>query len=337
MQTCKILRTIETHTFGEPTRIINGGLLPLKGNTMYEKRDYMREHFDYIRTALIQEPRGHRDMFGALLTQPTMPEADFGVIYMDNTNYLNMCGHATIGVSTAIVETGIVEAVYPETVLKLETPAGLVESHVHVAPNGSVESVSFRNVPGFLHYKDLDITVPELGDIKVDIAFGGNYFAYVESSLLGIPVLDIKYSKKLKYYGALIKEAVNKRIKVVHPEKPYIDKLDIVTIYSPPTLPGATLKNVHIFSDAQIDRSPGGTGTTAWLAKKVGKGEMSIGDSIVIEGFVGGTFTGVPLAEVKVGEFDGVLTEVTGSAHICGYQQIVIDPDDPFKYGFIID
>lgn len=336
MQTCKILKTIETHTFGEPTRIIDGGLLPLKGSTMAEKRDYMRENFDYIRTALIQEPRGHRDMFGALLTQPTLPEADFGVIFMDNTNYLNMCGHATIGVSTAIVETGLVNVVVPETLVKLETPAGLVEAHVHVDASGSVESVSFLNVPGFLHYRDLEIVVPELGTVKVDIAFGGNYFAYLPSEALGIPV-DIRYSRKLKHFGALIKEAVNRKVKVVHPEKPFIDKLDIVTFYSEPTIPGATLKNVHIFSDAQADRSPGGTGTTAWLARKVGRGELALNEDLIIEGFVGGTFRGRALKNVKVGDLDGVLTEVTGSAHICGYQQIIIDPDDPFKYGFIID
>lgn len=336
MQSFKILKTIETHTFGEPTRIIDGGLLPLKGNTVREKRDYMRKHFDYIRTALIQEPRGHRDMFGALLTQPTEENADFGVIFMDNTNYLNMCGHATIGVSTAIVETGLVEPVIPETVLRLETPAGLVESHVHLDANGSVKSVSFRNVPGFLHYRDLEIHVPELGDVKVDIAFGGNYFAYLPSSVLGIPV-DIKHSKKLKHFGALVKEAVNKKVKIIHPTKSYIDKLDIVTFYSEPTLPGATLKNVHIFSDAQADRSPGGTGTTAWLARLVGKGELALHQELVIEGFVGGTFCGKAIEKVKVGELDGYMTEVTGSAHICGYQQVIIDPDDPFKYGFIID
>lgn len=336
MKTSKIFKTIETHTFGEPTRVIDGGLLPLKGNTMNEKRNYLAANYDYVRKSLIQEPRGHRDMFGALLTQPTTPEADFGVIFMDNTNYLNMCGHATIGVSTAIVETGLVDVVKPVTKIVLESPAGLVESYVSVNEDGSVKSVTFKNVPGFLHYKEEEIEIPDIGLIKVDIAFGGNYFAFVPSSVLGVPV-SIEHSKKFKYFGTLIKDEINKKLKVCHPTKGFINKLEIVTFYSDGTIPGANYKNVHIFSDAQADRSPGGTGTTAWASRLVGRGELKIGEEFVIEGFVGGTFIGKAIEKIKVGSIDGVYTEVTGSAHIMGLQHIIIDPDDPFKYGFIID
>lgn len=336
MRSRNIFKTIDTHTFGEPTRIIDGGLLPLKGKTMNEKRNYFAAHYDYIRTALIQEPRGHRDMFGALLTQPTDPVADFGVIFMDNTNYLSMCGHAIIGVSTAIVETGLVDVVKPRTKIVLETPAGLVESYVNFNKDGTISSVTFKNVPGFLHYKDVEVYVPGVGRIKVDIAFGGNYLAFIPAKILGIKV-DIRDSKKFKFFGALINQAINKTISICHPTKDFINKLDVVTFYSDPTLPEANFKIVNIYSDAQADRSPGGTGTTAWVARLFGRGDLPLGEEIVIEGFVGGTFKGKAIEEVKIGNLDGVIVEVTGNAYLIGLQNIIIDTDDPFKHGFIID
>lgn len=335
MKFSKMIQTIETHTFGEPTRIINGGLLKLKGNTVAEQRDYMAEHYDWLRRALIQEPRGHRDMFGAVLLPPTKESIDFGVIFMDNTNFLNMCGHATIGVSTAIVEMGMVEATGSETQLVLETPAGLVYPKVKME-NGRVVSVSFKNVPAFLEQRDVEIEVDEIGKVVVDISFGGNYFAWVDIEQLGEEI-HVSNGTRLKHLGKVIKKAVNEQIKVQHPTKPYINTVDIVTFYGKPTIAGATYKNVHIFSDRQADRSPGGTGTTGMVARMIGRNELDFGQEIVCEGFVGGTFTGKGVEQVKLGDVDAVITEITGSAFINGFQNILIDPEDPFKHGFIVD
>lgn len=332
----KVFQTIETHTFGQPTRVIDGGLLPLPGQTMAEKRDFLAAHYDYIRTALIQEPRGHRDMFGALLTQPANPDADYGVIFMDNSNYLNMCGHAVIGVATALITCGWVEAVHPRTKIVLDTPAGLIESYVNIEKGGSVSSVTFKNVPGFLHYRDVEIEAPGVGKLCVDIAFGGNYLAFVPAKVLGFPV-NIHDSRKFKFFGKLIKDAINQQLTIRHPNKEFIHQVDIVSFYSDATVAGAAFKIVNIYSESQADRSPGGTGTTAWVARLFGRGELQLNEEIFIEGFVGGTFGGKAVEEVKIGEVDGVVVEVTGKAYLMGKQDIILSPDDPFCHGFIIE
>src|SRR5690625_1755550 len=275
----RMVQTIDTHTFGEPTRIINGGLLKLKGETVAEQRDYMWKHHDWIRTSIIQEPRGHRDMFGAVLLPPKRDDVDFGVIYMDNTNYLNMCGHATIGVSTAIVELGLVEVTEPVTKLVLETPAGLVYPRVNIK-NNRVESVTFENVPAYLEKTDVEIEVEGIGKVKADISFGGNYFAWVDADEIGEKI-HVSNGARLKELAAEIKEKVNEKVKVQHPLLPYINKVDIITFFSKPTIPEATYKNVHIFSDRQADRSPGGTGTTAMVSRMLGRDYISLNEEIV--------------------------------------------------------
>ncbi|MGG0670348.1 proline racemase family protein [Sporosarcina koreensis] len=335
MNFTNVIQTIDTHTYGEPTRIINGGLLKLKGNTVAEQRDYMAEHYSWYRDALIQEPRGHRDMFGAVLLPPLQDGVDFGVIYMDNANFLNMCGHATIGVATAIVETGLVQPTGEVTELVLETPAGLVYPRVKME-NNRVTSVTFKNVPGFLEKRDVIIDAGELGEIKVDISFGGNYFAWVDIDQLN-ETIHVSNGSKLKAMAKIIKEEVNKAVKVQHPTKPYIDYIDIVTFYGKPTVPGATYKNVHIFSENQADRSPGGTGTTAMVSRMVGRGELEIDEEVVCEGFVGGKFYGKAIETVMLGDQEAYITEVTGSAFISGFNNILIDPNDPFKHGFMVD
>jgi proline racemase len=336
MNFTNVIQTIETHTFGEPTRVINGGLLKLKGKTVAEQRDYMAEHFVWFRNSLIQEPRGHRDMFGAVLLPPLQEGVDFGVIYMDNANFLNMCGHATIGVATAIVETGLVKVTGEVTELVLETPAGLVYPRVKVE-NGRVTSVTFKNVPGFLEKRDVVINAGELGEITVDISFGGNYFAWVDIEQLN-EVIHVSNGSRLKAMAKIIKEEVNKVVKVQHPTKPYINNIDIITFYGKPSIyPEATYKNVHIFSENQADRSPGGTGTTAMVSRMVGRGELEIGDEVICEGFVGGRFYGKAIEKVQLGDKEAYVTEITGSAHITGFNNILIDPNDPFKHGFMVD
>lgn len=331
----KTINVIDTHTFGEPTRIINGGLFEIKGKTVAEQRDYIAENYDWLRGAAIQEPRGHRDMFGAILLPALSDDVDFGVVFMDNANFLNMCGHATIGVSTAIVETGMVEVVEPETKLVLETPAGKVYPTVKVE-NNRVQSVTFENVPAFLEVQDFKVTIPDYGEINTDISFGGNYFAWVDADKIGLKI-DKMNTKEIKRVAALIKEEVNKNYKVQHPTNSFIDYIDIVTFFSKPTIEGATYKNVHVFSDNQADRSPGGTGTTAMVARMVGRGELNINEEVICEGFVGGIFKGIATDTIELGDKVGIITEITGKAFISGFQNIFIDPEDPFKYGFIVE
>ncbi|WP_462420602.1 proline racemase family protein [Salinicoccus sp. Marseille-QA3877] len=331
----KTLNVIDTHTFGEPTRIVNGGLFKVEGKTVAEQRDYIAENYDWLRGALIQEPRGHRDMFGAILLPPLSDDVDFGVVFMDNGNFLNMCGHATIGISMAIVETGMVEADGPEVKLVLETPAGKVYPTVKMTA-GKVDSVTFQNVPAYLEARDFKVTIPDYGEINTDISFGGNYFAWVDADKIGLKI-DKMNTKEIKRVAALIKKEVNENYKVQHPTNDYINYIDIVTFFSKPTLEEADYKNVHIFSDNQADRSPGGTGTTAMVARMVGRDELKLNEGIVCEGFVGGTFKGVATEEVKLGDKNGVITEITGKAFISAISNIFIDPDDPFKYGFIVE
>lgn len=329
------ISVIDTHTFGEPTRILNWGLFNVEGNTVAEQRDYIAEHYDWLRGAVIQEPRGHRDMFGAILLPPLSEDVDFGVVFMDNANFLNMCGHATIGISMAIVETGMVKVTEPVTNLVLETPAGKVYPKVLVE-NNKVQSVTFENVPAFLEKQDFKVTIPDYGEINTDISFGGNYFAWVDADKIGLKI-DKMNTKEIKRVAALVKEEVNKNYQVKHPLNPFIDYIDIVTFFSKPTLKDATYKNVHVFSDNQADRSPGGTGTTAMLARMIGRGELDLNEEIICEGFVGGTFKGVGTKRVELGDKEGIITEITGKAFISGFQNIFIDPDDPFKYGFIVE
>src|SRR5690625_4071614 len=322
----KTLNVIDTHTFGEPTRIVNGGLLKVRGETVAEQRDYIAENLDWLRGAIIQEPRGHRDMFGAILLPPLSDDVDFGVVFMDNGNFLNMCGHATIGISMAIVETGMVEVIEPETKLVLETPAGKVYPTVKVN-NGRVETVTFQNVPAFLEAQDFKIQIPDYGEINTDISFGGNYFAWVDADEIGLKI-DKMNTKEIKRVAALVKDEVNKNYKVQHTTNSFINHIDIVTFFSKPTIEGATYKNVHVFSDNQADRSPGGTGTTAMVARMVGRGELDLNEEVICEGFVGGTFKGVATKTVDLGDKQALITEITGKAFISGIQNIFIRSEE---------
>lgn len=332
----KTIKTIETHTFGQPTRVIDGGLISLAGSTMKEKRDDLAARYDYLRTALMQEPRGHRDMFGALITQPTLPEADFGVIFMDNSQYLNMSGHSVIGAITALISAGWVQAKKPLTKITLETPAGLIHANAYLDRNGSVKSVSFRNVPGFLHYQDIPVQIPGLGDILIDIAYGGNYLAFVPAKLLGLKV-EIKSSRRFKFWGKIIKDAINAQVSICHPEKDFINSVDIISFYSDATVPNGTFKIVNVYSDAQVDRSPGGTGTAAWVARLYGRKELALDEEIHIEGFIGGLCTGKAVEEVPIAGYRGVVAEICGRAHLMGVQSIILDDNDPFRNGFMIE
>lgn len=333
MKTQRTLFTVESHTMGEPLRCIVGGIPNIKGKTMMEKKENFRENYDYIRKALMLEPRGHKDMFGSLITAPTMPEADYGVIFMHGQGFHNMCGHGTIATSTIAIETGMVEVKEPVTIIRQEAPAGLVTIKAQVK-DGRAEKISFENVPAFLYKRDVTVKVPDFHDIKMDISFGGSFFAVVNHEQLGIEICP-ENATKLTNIGMAIIEAANQQIEVVHPELPDINTIDLCEIYGPAKSEDADMQNITIF-DNQVDRSPCGTGTCAKLATLYAKGELAIGEEFRYESVVNTKFTGKVLGETKVGDYPAILPEITGSAYITGYSQFMIDQEDPVKYGFTL-
>lgn len=319
---------------GEPTRIVVGGIPNIPGSSMPEKKQYLIDNLDHIRTALMHEPRGHNDMFGSILTAACNPDADFGIIFMDGGGYLNMCGHGSIGAATVAVETGIVERVEPMTTVKMEAPAGLIEAHVKVE-DGRATEVSFTNVPAFLYLEDQEIELEGYGKVKFDISFGGSFFAIVESKYSGYTI-EPKNSGELKKFGIALRDKINAEIKVQHPTLSHINTVDLVEIYGEPVNPEANYRNVVIFGAGQVDRSPCGTGTSAKMATLFKKGKLGIDEKFVYESIAGTLFKGRVLGTTKVGEYEAVIPEITGSAFITGYNHMVIDDSDPLKYGFIL-
>lgn len=334
MKISRVINAIDSHTMGEPTRIVVGGIPNVKGATMADKKQYLIDEMDYIRTAIMHEPRGHREMFGSLITQPCNPEADFGIIFMDGGGYLNMCGHGSIGAVTAAIETGMVKAQEPITKVMMDTPAGLVTAQAKVQ-NGLVEEVSIVNVPSFLYKEGVTVDVPNLGKLTLDISFGGSFFALVNAKDLGIEILPENVFQ-LMQTALQIRDSVNAQVSMQHPTLGHIKTCDLVEIYGPPTHPQADYKNVVVFGEGQVDRSPCGTGTSAKLAALHAKGQQKVGDPFVYESILGTLFKGKILETTKAGDFDAIIPEITGSAYITGFNTLMIDDRDPVKHGFTL-
>lgn len=335
MKIARSIQAIDSHTMGEPTRIVVGGVPRIPGKTMPEKKTYLEEHMDNLRTAIMLEPRGHKDMFGSIITQPTRSDADLGIIFMDGGGYLNMCGHGSIGAATVAVETGMVEVTEPYTNIVLEAPAGLIKAKVKVEDGKAVET-SIENVPAFLYKQDVKINVPQIGEVTVDIAFGGSFFILVKAADLGIEI-DAKNSNKITEIGLQIRDIVNSNIEIKHPTLEHIKTADLVEIYGPAKNPKATLQNVVVFGAGQIDRSPCGTGTSAKMATLYAKGLLKENEEFVYESILGTMFRGKVLGTTKVGDIDAVIPEITASAYVTGFNHFVIDESDPVKYGFKLD
>lgn len=328
------LKIIDTHTMGEPTRIIIAGLPSLLGNTMMEKKEYLEKNLDHIRKMAMNEPRGHKDMFGAIITSPTNKEADMGVVYMDGGGYLNMCGHGTMAVSTFLVEEKHVEVKEPFTHIKLDTPAGLIKVKLKVK-DGKVLEVSFVNVPSFQYKENLVIHMEEIGDVPVDISFGGSFFAIVKAADLGLDLSMGNINEILKI-GIRLRDKINKKHKVQHPYKPEINKVDLVEIYGKAKSSKALYKNIVVFGENQFDRSPCGTGTSAKMASLYKKGELGINEDFIYESITGTTFIGRILEEIKVEDYIGILPEIKGRSFITGKGYLISNEEDPFKYGFTL-
>ncbi|AKA71104.1 proline racemase [Clostridium scatologenes] len=334
MKATKVINTVESHTMGEPTRIVTGGVPKIPGKTMAEKMEYMEKNMDYLRTMLMLEPRGHNDMFGAIFTEPCVDEADIGVIFMDGGGYLNMCGHGSIGSATCAVEMGMVPVTEPYTDIVLEAPAGIIKARVKVE-NGKAKEVSIVNVAAFLYKKDIEVNVPDFGKLTLDISFGGSFFAMVKASDVGIDLIP-KNAQQLNDLGMKIIHAVNEQVEIQHPILKHIKTVDLCEFYAPAKSEDADVQNVVVFGQGQVDRSPCGTGTSAKLADLYARGEIEVGGQIVNESIICTKFTGKILGKAKVGEFDGIIPEITGSAYVTGFSQYLVDPDDPVKHGFIL-
>ncbi|HEY7711122.1 MAG TPA: proline racemase family protein [Candidatus Entotheonella sp.] len=329
-----LISTIDTHAAGEPTRIVLSGVPRLPGPTMAAKKQYMAAHLDHFRTLLMQEPRGHRDMFGAIVTPPTIPQAQYGVLFMDGGGYLDMCGHGIISIATALIEIGMVSPSEPETVVVFDTAAGRVESRAQVEGQ-QVKDVAVANVASFLYDRDVELEVPEVGRIVLDVAFGGNFFAMVRADHLGLSVHPAHIAQ-LTRCGTMINQAVNAKLRVVHPTQPHITTVALTEIYEPPTRSTPHAKSAVIFGHGQLDRSPCGTGISATMATLYARGELSLGEVFISESLIGTRFRGQLLREVPLGDYVAVEPVFNGEAYITGMQQFVVDPDDPVKYGFTL-
>jgi len=328
----KMITAIDSHTEGNPERVVTGGIPSIPGKTMLEKSKYVRDNMDYIRTLLIDEPRGHGNMYASLLVPPTVDGADFGVIYLEPGGYATMCGHGTIAICTVLVETGLIEPVEPETGILLDTPAGLVRAKVAMK-DGKAESVTIRNVPSFLYKLDVEIDVPDFGRLKIDIAYGGNFYAILEAESVGLE-LKPEHANKIILYGTKIWQSVNEQVDIHHPEQPEIDCVNYVEFSGPAVHPKATMKNAVVVPPGGMDRSPCGTGTSAKMATLYARGKLGLNEEFVHESIIGTLYYCELIEKTMIGKYPAVVPTIRGSAYITGIHQFVVDPKDPFPAGF---
>ena len=328
------IQTIDSHTEGEPLRIILSGYPALKGKTLLEKRTNAHRLHDELRKTLIWEPRGHRDMYGAIIVEPDTPDADFGVIFIHNEGYSTGCGHAVIALTKVFVETGLIPMNEPETEVKMDVPSGFIKSYAKVK-NGQVTGVRFENVPSFVQSLDTKIDVPGIGKINYDLAFGGAFYAFVDVAQLGLDCTS-KYQNQLIETGIKIKHAVMDSVKMIHPLEPDMNFLYGTIFTGVSKNPNHHSRNVCIFAEGEVDRSPTGTGVSARAAILHAKDEIKLGESIIIESIIGSTFSVKVVETTTFGNYDAVIPEVSGNAYITGKNTFWINPEDPLKNGFIL-
>lgn len=333
MRSSRVLHAVDSHTEGMPTRVITGGVGVLPGATMMERREHFLQHSDDLRTLLMYEPRGHASMSGAILQPPTRPDADYGVLYIEVSGCLPMCGHGTIGVATVLVETGMVHVTEPVTTIRLDTPAGLVVAEVAVL-GGHAESVTIANVPSFSVALDASVTVPGFGTVRYDLAYGGNFYAMVELDDLGLP-FDRAAKDELLRAGLAIMAAIDEAGEPVHPLQPAIRGCHHVALIAPGS-DARHSRHAMVIHPGWFDRSPCGTGTSARMAQLHARGELALGVDFVNESFIGTRFTGRLVGTDAVGPYPAVLPTITGRAWVTGTAQYLLDPTDPFPAGFLL-
>ena len=336
LQFKRVISTIDAHTEGEPLRIVTSGLPPIVGSTILEKRRYIKDNYDHLRKLLMLEPRGHSGMYGCIITPPTTDDGDFGVLFMHNEGYSTMCGHGIIGVTKVAVETGMIEANDGEKIVKIDSPAGRVTACAHIE-NQKVKKVSFENVPSFVYAEDVKIDVDGIGKVEVDIAFGGAFYVFVDASKLGLKVVPGQM-QRLVDVGMEIKYKVMDAMEIVHPEERELQGIygTIITEAVETIEEKLVSKNVTIFADAQIDRSPTGTGTSARVALLYRKGLLKPGMRLINKSIIDTVFEGWFEKTSMIGKINGVVPMVSGTAHIMGLNQLVLEEEDPLPEGFRI-
>lgn len=328
------IEVVDAHTAGEPLRVILGGFPDLPRGSILDARGEAKALHDGLRRALMWEPRGHADMYGCIVVPPVSPEADFGVLFTHNEGFSTMCGHGIIGVATVAVELGLVEAQGDEARIGIDTPAGRVEARARLQ-DGRVPSVAFTNVPSFAGVLDRKVDVSGVGSVRYDIAYGGAFYAFVNAADFGLELVPGEH-RRLVEVGRAVKAAVVATGEPVHPEATDLGFLYGTIFVGPPHMEGHHSRNVCVFADGEVDRSPTGTGVSARLALHHARGELGDGEEIVVESILGTTFTGRALGTARVGPHDAVIPEVEGSARITGRGELLLDPDDPLVEGFLL-
>lgn len=340
------LTAVDAHACGEPGRVIVDGVPDVPGATMFDKMVELREHHDHLRALMLREPRGYPAANCNVLLPPTRPEADAGFVIMEQTEYPPMSGTNTICVTTVLIETGIVKAVEPVTELVLETPAGLVRVTAEVE-DGKVTRVTFRNVPAFAVHLGAVVDVPRLGEVTVDVAWGGMFYAIAEADRFGLRLVPGE-GREITRVGSMITQAAREQLTVVHAENPRIEGVSISQLWGPPSDPESTRRNAVIVSTGTvrwdrpetwtgaIDRSPCGTGTCAAMAVLHARGELGLDEDFVHEGILGTRFTGRLVEETTVGDRAAVVPTLGGRAWITGFAEYVLDETDPFPEGFTL-
>jgi len=332
MKFSRVISCIDTHSTGEATRVVVGGIPKLKGATMVEKQAYFQKHYDGLRPMMLKEPRGSAGLLGAVLTEPTVPDADVGVIYLWTDGYFSACGDSTYSVSAVLVNTGMVEVKEPVTEITLDTVAGPVRTKVTVE-GGESKSIAMEGVPSF-YTRTVKAKVPDVGEVEADIAYGGLWYAFIDAKGVGLkPSLENK--EHWISLGWKIRNSLADQFKMDHPEHPELNVLDLVTFYTEPSKKEYDARHWNVFGPKQSCRSPAGTCTNARMAALYAKGKLKPGEEFVAESTIGTLHHGRVLKEVRIGKYRGILPEVAATAYLTSFNQIVIDPKDPLKDGFL--
>ncbi len=330
----KQVTAIDAHTGGEPLRIFTGGYPNLKGDTILSKRRFALDNLDQLRTATLWEPRGHADMYGCIITAPVTEDGDCGVIFTHNEGYSSMCGHGIIALTKVGLETGIVSGARDKTELRIDTPAGRVTAFPKWEGD-QVTEVSFINVPSFVYALDQSVEVPGLGVVNYDLAFGGAFYAFVRAESVGVELTANDF-RRLIELGTSIKQAVINSRTVKHPFEEDLGFLYGVIFVGEAHRRENHSRNVCVFANGEVDRCPTGTGVSARLALHYARGELALDQSITVESILGSCFKAEATELIAFGSYEAVVPKVTGSAHICGINTLLIDPDDPLGKGFIL-
>ena len=335
MKARKLFRTVETHTLGHPTRNVVSGFRHIPGNTMAEKFTYMKDNEDWFRKLLAYEPRGSEIMSCTLITEPCTPGTDVGVLYFEASCWMPMCGHDTIGVSVALIESGLVEVTEPITEIKLDTPAGVITVEAKVV-DGVVEEVSFLNAPAMVLKRNVEIQTKEFGTLTLDISWGGNVYAILPAEKVGLTI-EPQNSSKLVAAAQSIAADINAQVEIRHPSLDFVNTVTHVEFSGPPKSDKADIQNCVVALPKVVDRSPCGTGTSAKAALLHAEGKLKAGESFNHESIIGSIFKCEIVEETVIGGIPAVIPKVTGNACVMGFATWVLDPKDPFPEGFLLE